>query len=226
MLFPERIRNANALIPDHNYPGTFNWILGELGQGTTNPYKGKVVILMDENTRSHSEYTCMTLEQYPGALKVGCQTAGADGNVAWVYLPGRISTAFSNIGIFYPDGQPTQRVGIVPDIEVRPTIQGIREGRDEVLAAALIQLGGTSQKARTLENIKIYPNPAGEVLYYSCEFIHPGTIDIAIRDISGKVIRKYTLLPASGNISLVDIRPGIYFVEIPGLGVKKLLRYQ
>ena len=43
----------------------------------------------------------------------------------------------SGIGVSYPDGSPTQRVGIAPDIEVTPTIAGIRVGRDEVLEAAL-----------------------------------------------------------------------------------------
>jgi C-terminal processing protease CtpA/Prc len=43
----------------------------------------------------------------------------------------------SGIGVFYPDKKPTQRVGIVPDIEVRPTIAGIRAGRDEVLERGL-----------------------------------------------------------------------------------------
>jgi hypothetical protein len=45
----------------------------------------------------------------------------------------------SGIGVFYPDRTPTQRVGIVPDVEVRPTIAGIRDLRDEVLEAAVIQ---------------------------------------------------------------------------------------
>jgi C-terminal processing protease CtpA/Prc len=43
----------------------------------------------------------------------------------------------SGIGVFYPDHRPTQRVGIVPDLVVRPTIAGIRAGRDEVLEAAI-----------------------------------------------------------------------------------------
>jgi len=43
----------------------------------------------------------------------------------------------SGIGVFYPDRTPTQRVGIIPDLEVRPTIDGIRAGRDEVLEAAV-----------------------------------------------------------------------------------------
>lgn len=41
------------------------------------------------------------------------------------------------LGVYYPDGRPTQRIGILPDIEVRPTIAGIREGRDELIEAAL-----------------------------------------------------------------------------------------
>ncbi len=38
---------------------------------------------------------------------------------------------------FYPDGRQTQRIGIVPDIEIHPTIQGIRNGRDELLEKAM-----------------------------------------------------------------------------------------
>jgi C-terminal processing protease CtpA/Prc len=44
-----------------------------------------------------------------------------------------LATNISGIGVFYPDKKPTQRVGIIPDIEAKPTIAGIRAGRDEVL---------------------------------------------------------------------------------------------
>jgi hypothetical protein len=39
----------------------------------------------------------------------------------------------SGVGVFFPDKRPTQRIGIIPDIDVRPTIAGTRGGRDEVL---------------------------------------------------------------------------------------------
>jgi C-terminal processing protease CtpA/Prc len=39
--------------------------------------------------------------------------------------------------VYYPDGRETQRVGIVPDVVVTPTIKGIREGRDELLERAV-----------------------------------------------------------------------------------------
>ena len=40
-------------------------------------------------------------------------------------------------GVFYPDGKQTQRVGIVPDLEIYPTIKGIKDGKDEVLEKAI-----------------------------------------------------------------------------------------
>jgi len=52
-------------------------------------------------------------------------------------LPGSLKTLISGIGINYPNGEETQRVGIVPDIEVKPTIKGIREGKDELLEKAI-----------------------------------------------------------------------------------------
>jgi hypothetical protein len=42
----------------------------------------------------------------------------------------------SGIGVFYRDKTPTQRIGIVPDIEAKPTIEGVRNGRGEVLERA------------------------------------------------------------------------------------------
>ena len=42
----------------------------------------------------------------------------------------------SGIGVYYLDGTETQRVGIIPDIALRPTIKGIRQGKDELLEKA------------------------------------------------------------------------------------------
>jgi len=96
-------------------------------------YKGRVIILVNEMTGSHAEYMAMMYRCSPTATVIGSTTAGADGNVSYITLPGNIQTLITGLGIYYPDGRETQRVGIVPDIEVKPTIQGVREGRDEVL---------------------------------------------------------------------------------------------
>jgi len=44
---------------------------------------------------------------------------------------------FSGIGVYYPIGEETQRIGIVLNVEVNPTIQGVREDRDELLEKAI-----------------------------------------------------------------------------------------
>ena len=79
----------------------------------------------------------MALQATGRSTLIGSQTAGADGNVSYVYLPGKITAVFTGLGIFYADGRQTQRIGLIPDIECRPTIEGIRAGRDEVLERAL-----------------------------------------------------------------------------------------
>lgn len=118
-------------------PGAFQWSDGMALQPRQPQYTGTVVVLVDETTQSQAEYTAMALRAGPKAIVVGSTTAGADGNVSSIPLPGGIASTISGIGVFYPDGTPTQRVGIVPDVEVRPTIRGIREGRDEVLEAGV-----------------------------------------------------------------------------------------
>lgn len=120
-------------------PGTFTMTGNNLKVGEKNNdyYKGKVIILINENTQSSAEYHTMAFRTAPKATVIGSTTAGADGNVSQFSLPGGITTMISGIGIYYPDYRETQRVGIVPDIEVKPTIKGIKEGRDEVLEKAI-----------------------------------------------------------------------------------------
>lgn len=119
-------------------PGHFT-VKGTLSVGKKNEdyYKGKVIILVNEKTQSHAEFTAMALRTAPEATVIGSTTAGADGNVSYFYLPGGILTAISGIGIYYPDGSETQRVGIVPDIEVKTTIAGVQLNKDELLEKAI-----------------------------------------------------------------------------------------
>jgi hypothetical protein len=105
-------------------------------------YSGMVVILVDEVTQSQAEYTTMAFRTAPGAIVIGSTTAGADGDVSTILLPGGYSSYISGLGVFYPDKRPTQRVGIVPNIVVTPTIEGIRAGRDELIEEAVRQIRG------------------------------------------------------------------------------------
>ena len=118
-------------------PGAFHW--WEVVQLTPSAphYSGQVVILVDETTQSSAEFHAMAFRAVPGAIVIGSTTAGADGDVSTVPIPGGLSSCISGLGVFYPDQRPTQRVGIVPDIWVTPTIAGLRAGRDELIEAAI-----------------------------------------------------------------------------------------
>lgn len=125
---------------DLDSPGTFRWT-GPLELKPAAPFfDGNVAILIDESSQSSAEYTAMAFRIAPGAVVIGSQTAGADGNVSAIPLPGGHQTVISGIGVFYPDKSPTQQIGIIPDIAVTPTIVGVRAGRDEVLERAVVEL--------------------------------------------------------------------------------------
>ena len=121
-----------------NNPGEFTFqqthVIGKREQDT---YQGKLVVIVNEYTQSNSEYKAMAFRAGDNTTIIGSQTAGADGSVAELTLPGGLETRITAYGVYYPDGRGTQRIGIVPDIEAKPTIKGIREGRDELLEKAI-----------------------------------------------------------------------------------------
>lgn len=124
-------------------PGLFTYTPTlNAGEDNRNYYKGKVTIIINEISQSSAEYHTMAYSVHPNAIIIGSTTAGADGNVSQFYLPGGISTMISGIGVYYPDGKETQRIGIVPDIECKPTIKGIQESRDELMEKALEIING------------------------------------------------------------------------------------
>ena len=100
-------------------------------------YKGKVVMLINEDAISQSEHLCLFFEAATNVTFIGSPTDGANGDVTNLVLPGGIYVNFSGHDVRHADGRQLQRVGIQPQIKVEPTPRGIREGRDEVLEAAI-----------------------------------------------------------------------------------------
>ena len=100
----------------------------DLVSPTAPGYAGKVVVLVNDSSMSQAEYTAMAFRAGQQVTVVGSTTAGADGNVSNIPLPGGLKLMMSGIGVFYPDKTPTQRVGIVPDVFVEPTRDGWRAG--------------------------------------------------------------------------------------------------
>ena len=144
---------ATFTMPDLANPGAFHFGNVVTIDPTSDHYDGKVVILVDETSVSQAEYTAMALRVAAGAIIVGSTTAGADGNVSQIPLPGGLSTMISGIGVFYPDHRPTQRIGILPDVEAKPTLAGIKAGRDEVLETAIRQILGNGVPEAAIEKL-------------------------------------------------------------------------
>jgi C-terminal processing protease CtpA/Prc len=134
---------AKFSVPSVDEPGAFFFTQPvELRPQSPN-FAGRVAVLIDESTISQAEYTAMALRA-AGATLVGSSSAGTDGNVSRVELPGGLKFMFSGIGVYYPDGKTTQGVGLVPDVLVAPSHEGVHDCRDEVLEAAVLYLAGTS----------------------------------------------------------------------------------
>jgi len=136
MTLPKRTPYYRFNFPETNYPGKFYTAVNSIGKKNSDYYKGNVVVLVDENTQSQAETTVMMLKQHPRVKVIGSNTSGANGDITMFKIAG-LDTCFSGLGAYYPDGRETQRIGIVPEIIVKPTVKGILEGRDEVLERAL-----------------------------------------------------------------------------------------
>ena len=143
--------------PDFDNPGAFLWTPPLELAPRVPRFDGKVAILVDEVSISAAEFTAMALRASPQAIVVGSTTAGTDGDVRRIPLPSGLQTMISGVGVFYPDQRPTQRVGIVPDLVVEPTIAGIRDGRDEVLERAVHELLGPGADTDAVRRMTTVP---------------------------------------------------------------------
>ncbi len=103
----------------------------------THVFKGNIILLVDSNTKSRSEFFASILQLFPRVTTIGSQTAGSCGNARSLLLPGNISTQYTAMGAFYNDGGQMQRKGVKIDFEVYPTIKGIKSGRDQYVEKAL-----------------------------------------------------------------------------------------
>lgn len=101
-------------------------------------YEGKVVIIVNPATQSMSEWNTMCLQHvFPDAVTIGEQSAGADGDLKTLNLPGGYKLDFTGNAIFYPDGQNAQRVGVKIDVPVKLTRENYSKDTDVMLQKAI-----------------------------------------------------------------------------------------
>jgi hypothetical protein len=103
------------------------------------PYLGdkKVVYIIDGSAISYAESCMGYIEGYKLATIIGQPTAGTNGNINPFDLPGGYTMAWTGMKVLKHDGSQHHGIGILPNIYVSKTIQGIKEGRDEFLEKAI-----------------------------------------------------------------------------------------
>lgn len=216
-LYRNSIKISSLLIPNAKYPGTFSWTTDIIGHGTSDPYYEDIILLISENTYSQGEYTCMGIERHHSTIKIGNPTAGTDGDISLVYLPGGIKVFFSGLGVYYPDYRQTQRVGIIPDIEVNQTIKGIKEGRDEIKDAAYSVLLGNEDDYHVINNYIIYPNPTSGNLMIK----NPSgnELTVFIYDNMANLIQSLIINSTKEKIDVSHLNQGSYIAVLKSNGL-------
>ncbi len=103
---------------------------------TTGHYRGRIVVLIDEQTQGAMERLALALESAATVTFIGSPSAGAASPAATLELPGALTVGIPLVEVRRADGGQVQRVGITPSVDVRPTVRGVRNHQDEVIERA------------------------------------------------------------------------------------------
>ncbi len=88
-------------------------------------------------TRSRGE-TFASYFKYTGAILIGdSNTAGASGGIDWFTTPGNIRINLTTSYAVRQNGEEMQSIGITPDILIKHSPEGLKEGKDQLYEAAL-----------------------------------------------------------------------------------------
>ncbi len=98
--------------------------------------KAKVVCLSSSDTYSYPETWLGTVKKNKIGIIIGEATAGTNGDIVRVKNTKIFGLWFTGL-IVKMNGQRTHGIGILPDIALSPTIEGIRQGKDEILERAI-----------------------------------------------------------------------------------------
>jgi hypothetical protein len=99
--------------------------------------RGAVAFVSGSAAISYAESTLGVVEDNRLAPIVGEASAGTNGNINLISLPGPYSFLWTGMRVVKGDGTPHHGVGIKPTIRVTRTIEDVRRGRDPVLERAL-----------------------------------------------------------------------------------------
>jgi C-terminal processing protease CtpA/Prc len=115
----------------------------------SDPFAGKVVVLIDSQSGSAAELFARVLQIEKRGTVIGDRSAGAV--MRSIGHPHRLGTdtvipfsiGITDADVIMIDGKSLERAGVTPDEIKLPTAMDMAAGRDPVLAYAISWLGGT-----------------------------------------------------------------------------------
>jgi C-terminal processing protease CtpA/Prc len=99
--------------------------------------KAKMAFITDGRAISYAESYMGIIEAYQLAHIVGETTAGTNGNINPITLPGGYRVIWTGMKVLKHDRSRHHGIGIRPTVPVSRTIRGVAEGRDEQLERAI-----------------------------------------------------------------------------------------
>jgi C-terminal processing protease CtpA/Prc len=136
------IQSARWMVPIITAPdqsGTIEYETG--GRWNLEPkspkLSGKIAFLTDGRAVSYAESYMGIIEAYHLASIVGETTAGTNGNINPVKLPGGYTVIWTGMKVLKHDGSQHHGIGIKPTDPVSRTVRSIASGKDEQLDAAI-----------------------------------------------------------------------------------------
>lgn len=219
---------------DPYYPGRLILDSVILGGNTTDIYDGNIILLINENTRTRGEYNCLILEKFPNAIKIGSQTTSHSGLISDINLPFEVVPQIRTRGRYNEDGTNVDIDGILPDIEVKPTIVGIRNGKDELMEYAIQyaknRCFGTNTSITDSDlskNVILYPNPSSNIIHYEISESINEIKSIRVYDFIGNQLFMINQPASKDVINLSNYSDGLYLLKIhteKGLITKKIVK--
>lgn len=135
------IKSSRWLIPRITEPDYENVGFTESEVWDLPPLKprinAKVVFLTNSRAVSYGESVMAIIKNYKLGTIIGQRTAGTNGDVNRIFLPGGFEITFTGMKVLNHDGSRYHGIGVIPDIEVNKTIKGVSEKRDEQMEKAL-----------------------------------------------------------------------------------------
>lgn len=133
---PESLRNCKYSADDHFCSLPVTWG-GELVAPSPHAFRGRVILLVDGGCVSACEELVEPFKDSGRGTIVGETTEGSSG-LPYVHdFHNGMILKVAVKRLYFPDGSEFEGVGIKPDIEVHPTIESLKAGRDPVMEKAL-----------------------------------------------------------------------------------------